>query len=94
MCFPSVITRAGPTRISASNTTSPAPPPPEAVTEAIFALTQEINRWLAVDAPDIDLDAIGAGRIGDMSVKVFDPVADYADLTALPRRLAFRPGQH
>lgn len=55
-------------------------PAPEAVTEAIFARTQTIDRWLAVDAPDIDLDRLGETRVGEMTVEVIDPVADYAAL--------------
>lgn len=55
-------------------------PAPEAVTEAIHARTMEITRWLAVDAPDIDLDRIGTARVGEMLVEVIDPVADYAAL--------------
>jgi phosphoglucomutase len=55
-------------------------PAPEAVTDAIYARTQTIDRWLAVDAPDIDLDRIGTTRIGSMVVEVIDPVADYAAL--------------
>lgn len=55
-------------------------PAPEAVTEAIFAATQTIDRWLSVAAPDIDLDTIGSCQIGAMKVEVIDPVADYADL--------------
>lgn len=55
-------------------------PAPEAVTEAIHARTMEITRWLAVDAPNIDLDRIGTARVGEMLVEVIDPVADYAAL--------------
>ncbi|WP_299310197.1 alpha-D-glucose phosphate-specific phosphoglucomutase [uncultured Croceicoccus sp.] len=55
-------------------------PAPEAVTEAIYARTVEINRWYIVDAPDIDLDTLGANQIGDMRIEIIDPVADYADL--------------
>jgi phosphoglucomutase len=55
-------------------------PAPEAVTEAIFARTQTIDRWLAVDTPDIDLDTIGTSAVGGMTVEVIDPVTDYADL--------------
>jgi phosphoglucomutase len=55
-------------------------PAPEAVTEAIFARTRVIDRWLAVDAPDVDLDTPGNTRVGDTTVAVIDPVADYADL--------------
>ncbi len=55
-------------------------PAPEHVTEAIFARTQTIDRWLSVEAADIDLDTIGSSKIGGMSVTVIDPVADYAAL--------------
>ena len=55
-------------------------PAPEGVTDAIYARTQEIDRWLTVDAPDVDLDAIGRIEVAGMAVEVIDPVADYADL--------------
>ena len=55
-------------------------PAPEAVTEAIYARTQTIERWLTVEAQDIDLDSVGTSKVGDMHVEVIDPVADYADL--------------
>ena len=55
-------------------------PAPEAVTEAIYARTQTIDRWLMVEAEDIDLDRIGTVQVGDMAVEVIDPVADYAAL--------------
>ena len=55
-------------------------PAPEKVTEAIFTRTGIISRWLSVDAPDIDLDVLGATTVGSLAVKVIDPVADYADL--------------
>ena len=55
-------------------------PAPEAVTEAIYARTQTIDRWLMVEGDDIDLDRIGTSQVGDMVTQVIDPVADYADL--------------
>jgi phosphoglucomutase len=55
-------------------------PAPEAVTDAIYARTQKIDRWLSVEADDIDLDHVGNSQIGDMAVQVIDPVADYAAL--------------
>lgn len=55
-------------------------PAPEGVTEAIYARTQTIDRWMAVDAPDIDLDTCGSVDVGGCQVSVIDPVADYADL--------------
>ena len=55
-------------------------PAPEKVTEAIFARSKVIDRWLSVDAPDIDLDALGSTTVGAMPVIVINAVADYADL--------------
>ncbi len=55
-------------------------PAPEGVTDAIFARTKTIDRWLTIDADDIDLDTLGETRMGDMVVEVVDPVADYAAL--------------
>lgn len=55
-------------------------PAPEAVTEAIYARTLTIDRWLTVDAPDIDLDRIGETAVGGMAIEVIDPVVDYAEL--------------
>jgi phosphoglucomutase len=56
-------------------------PAPEAVTEAIFARTQTIDRWLMVEGgPEVDLDRIGTSQVGEMAVEVIDSVADYADL--------------
>jgi len=55
-------------------------PAPESVTGAIHDRTKVIDRWLTIEAPDIDLDAIGTVHLGEMAVSVIDPVADYADL--------------
>ncbi len=55
-------------------------PAPEKLTEAVFARSQVIDRYLSNDAPDIDLATIGTQKSGDMSVEVIDPVADYAAL--------------
>ncbi len=55
-------------------------PAPEKITDAIYARTLTIERWLTVDVPDIDLDAIGAVEVGGMAVEVIDSVADYAAL--------------
>jgi len=55
-------------------------PAPESITDAINARTLEINRWLTVDAADIDLDQDGKVLVGDMPVEVVDPVEDYAAL--------------
>jgi phosphoglucomutase len=55
-------------------------PAPEKVTEAIFARTKTIDRWVTVEAPDIDLETLGNVRVGSMPVEVIDSVADYAAL--------------
>jgi phosphoglucomutase len=55
-------------------------PAPEGVTEAIYARTLTIDRWLTVNADDVDLDTPGDTIVGGMTVSVIDPVADYADL--------------
>jgi phosphoglucomutase len=55
-------------------------PAPEGVTEAIYARTQTIDRWLAVECEDVDLDTCGSTDCGGTMVSVIDPVADYADL--------------
>ncbi|RZJ43325.1 MAG: alpha-D-glucose phosphate-specific phosphoglucomutase, partial [Brevundimonas sp.] len=55
-------------------------PASETVTDAIQARTLEIDRWLTVEAEDIDLNVVGDRRVGDMTVRVIDSVADYAAL--------------
>ncbi|MCW1381389.1 alpha-D-glucose phosphate-specific phosphoglucomutase [Novosphingobium sp. KCTC 2891] len=55
-------------------------PAPEAITEAVHARTQTIDRWLTVECEDVDLDSCGSVEVGGMIVSVIDPVADYADL--------------
>jgi phosphoglucomutase len=55
-------------------------PAPEAVTEAIYARTLTIDRWMKVESDPVDLDAIGETTVGEMVVQVIDPVADYAAL--------------
>jgi len=55
-------------------------PAPEAVTEAVYARSLEISRWLTVDTADVDLETLGRTQVGEMTVEVIDPVADYAEL--------------
>ena len=62
--------------------TSNGGPAPEKVTEAIFARTLEIREYRTLESPDIDLDTLGAGTLGEMRVEIIDPVADYAELMA------------
>jgi phosphoglucomutase len=55
-------------------------PAPEAVTEAIYRASGEIERYLTLEAPDLDLDTPGVVALGTTSVEIIDPVADYAAL--------------
>lgn len=55
-------------------------PAPEAITDAIHARTQAIESYRSVEAPDVDLDALGEQRLGGAVVEVIDPVAIYANL--------------
>ncbi|WOJ90123.1 alpha-D-glucose phosphate-specific phosphoglucomutase [Methylocapsa polymorpha] len=55
-------------------------PAPEKVTEAIFARTKTITEYRIVEAPDVDLDQLGAVRLGPAEVIVIDPVDEYARL--------------
>ncbi|MEJ8571518.1 alpha-D-glucose phosphate-specific phosphoglucomutase [Microbaculum marinum] len=57
-------------------------PAPESVTEAIYARTKEISEYRIIDAPDVDLSALGETTLGAMRIEVIDPVAIYADLMA------------
>ena len=55
-------------------------PAPEQVTEAIYARSLTIDRYLTLDGPDIALGVEGESQLGEMVVEVVDPVADYAEL--------------
>ena len=55
-------------------------PAPEAVTDAVFARTKEIDAYRMADADPIDLSALGEARVGETIVSVIDPVGDYAEL--------------
>ena len=55
-------------------------PATETITDAIYATSKIITQFRLIEAPDVDLGTIGDSKLGDMTVSVFDPVADYADL--------------
>lgn len=55
-------------------------PASEAVTAKIFDASQNIQEYQILDAAPVDLRLEGTTKLGDMSVKVIDPVADYAAL--------------
>ena len=52
-------------------------PAPETLTDAIYARTKTIARFLTVEAADVDLGRIGETAIGGTTVEVIDPVAAY-----------------
>ncbi|KRB86852.1 phosphoglucomutase [Sphingomonas sp. Root710] len=55
-------------------------PAPEKITDAIYARSKTIDRYLTIETPDIDLDQDGETQVGDAVVRIIDPVADYAAL--------------
>lgn len=55
-------------------------PAPEKITDAIFARSKVIDRFLIAEVGTIDIDALGESRAGEMVVQVIDPVTDYAEL--------------
>jgi phosphoglucomutase len=55
-------------------------PAPEKITDAVYARSKVIDRYLTVDEPDVDLSRIGTHHCAGMVVEVIDPVADYAAL--------------
>jgi phosphoglucomutase len=57
-------------------------PAPESVTNAIYDRTRTIDAYLKLDAPDVDLGALGEQSLGDMAITVVDAVADYEALMA------------
>ncbi len=55
-------------------------PAPEKITEAIYAFSQNISEYNIIETADVDLEQLGETLMGDMKVKIIDPVADYAVL--------------
>ncbi|MDI6026577.1 alpha-D-glucose phosphate-specific phosphoglucomutase [Corticibacterium sp. UT-5YL-CI-8] len=55
-------------------------PAPEKMTDAIYARSKVIDRYLVADVGDIDIDTIGIVERGGMTIEIVDPVADYAEL--------------
>ena len=55
-------------------------PAPEKITEAIYQRSLVIDRFAIAEAGNIPLDALGTFALGEMTVEIVDPVADYADL--------------
>lgn len=57
-------------------------PAPEGFTNAIFEKTKTIDRYFTLETPNVDLDHLGTVMVGDLTVEVIDPVADYEALMA------------
>jgi phosphoglucomutase len=55
-------------------------PAPEKITDAIYEKTKTIREYRITDTPDVDLGREGETKVGNMTVAVVDPVADYAQL--------------
>jgi phosphoglucomutase len=55
-------------------------PAPEPVTEAIFVISQRLDRYLTFEAGEVDIDHTGRFTLAGMTVEVVDPVTDYAEL--------------
>lgn len=55
-------------------------PASESVTETIYQLTRSISSYRIIEAADIDLSAAGEQQLGEMRIRVLDPVDDYASL--------------
>ncbi|OGA48930.1 MAG: alpha-D-glucose phosphate-specific phosphoglucomutase [Betaproteobacteria bacterium RIFCSPLOWO2_12_FULL_62_58] len=55
-------------------------PAPSTLTEAIYARSRTLQTYRVLDAPDVVPDQFGASVMGEMTVEVIDPVADYAAL--------------
>jgi len=55
-------------------------PAPEKVTEAIYSHSKTINRYLILEANDVEIDTLGSFKLGEMTVEVIDSVSDYTEL--------------
>ena len=55
-------------------------PAPESITAKIHAESERLTEYRILDAPDRDLGTLGETRLGEMTVEVVDPVADYLAL--------------
>jgi phosphoglucomutase len=55
-------------------------PAPEDVTNAVFRRSGELTEYRIAQAADLDLQRLGESSLGEMTVEVIDPVADYAVL--------------
>ncbi|WP_305891667.1 alpha-D-glucose phosphate-specific phosphoglucomutase [Methylomonas rivi] len=57
-------------------------PAPEKFTDTLYANTKTISAYQIAEIDDVDLDTIGELDLGDLKIRIVDPVADYAELMA------------
>lgn len=55
-------------------------PASEKITDAVYARSREIASFKIVEAPDVDIDRLGASQLGDMRVEIVDSVENYRSL--------------
>jgi len=55
-------------------------PAPEQYTDAFFAYSKTITEYKSADLPDVDLDNIGEQQVENITIRIIDPVDDYAEL--------------
>ena len=55
-------------------------PAPETVTEKIYEKTGDIASYTIMESTEIDLSVVGDTQLGDMTISVVDPIADYHQL--------------
>ncbi|MFT5658583.1 MAG: phosphoglucomutase [Gammaproteobacteria bacterium] len=55
-------------------------PANEALTEAIFQISRNIDHYAIIEAADIDISRIGSHRLADTQIDIIDSVHDYAEL--------------
>ena len=55
-------------------------PAPEKLTADMHARSLTMDRYSIFDAADVDVSSLGTSTLGDMTVEVIDPVADYAEI--------------
>lgn len=55
-------------------------PAPEKITEALYARSQQIDRYRIEENAAPPIDTVGSAALGAMRIDVIDPVADYAEL--------------
>ena len=55
-------------------------PAPEVVINAIYERTQQIDEYKIAKGSDIDLSEIGDTRLGEMTIKIINPVTEYVKM--------------